>query len=86
MKTTKILVSFFSALALTACANTSASSGSGALNANCPMMPSHEADETVTTDFNGQTVAFCCPKCVSGWEKLDDSDKQSRLASATAQD
>ena len=85
MKTTKILVSFFSALALTACANMGSSSGNAAVNANCPMMPSHEADQEVTSEFNGQTVAFCCPKCISGWDKLDDADKQSRLADAMPQ-
>jgi ABC-type Fe3+-hydroxamate transport system substrate-binding protein len=85
MKTTKYLVSFFSALALTACANVGSSTGNAAVNTNCPMMPSHESDQTVTTDFNGQTIAFCCPKCISGWNKLDDGEKQSRLSKSMPQ-
>ena len=33
-----------------------------------------------TADFMGQTVNFCCDRCVSKWNKTDDGAKMEAVA------
>ena len=56
--------------------------GQAAVNAVCPMMPSHEIDTTCTSEWNGQTIAFCCEGCVPKWEALSDEEKATKLAAS----
>jgi YHS domain-containing protein len=34
-------------------------------NAKCPIMPSRDAKESVTVDFQGYRIRFCCQRCVA---------------------
>jgi hypothetical protein len=51
------------------------------VNTVCPMMGG-KAKSDVTTDFNGQTVGFCCPECIPEWEKLTAEEQQAKLTAA----
>lgn len=53
-----------------------------AVNANCPIMGKPVKDDGGCTDWNGQTIGFCCPKCVDKWDELSEEDKTSHLADA----
>lgn len=50
------------------------------INANCPIMGNPVEAEGGTVSFKGQTVGFCCPKCVAKFEALDDAGKIAALA------
>lgn len=34
-----------------------------AVNAQCPVLPDEDVDPTITLEWEGRTVAFCCTKC-----------------------
>lgn len=38
------------------------------INHYCPVMTAEEADANYTTVYNGQTIAFCCDKCLAKFE------------------
>ena len=53
------------------------------VNSICPMMgslmdPTNVA-VTLTRDFQGQKVGFCCGQCVPAWDKLADDKKAEKL-------
>ena len=50
-----------------------------AMNAVCPMQGDEAVDESVTTEFHGQTVAFCCNRCKDAWEGLTDEERAAKL-------
>lgn len=50
-------------------------------NTKCPLRGTAVNPE-MTAEWNGQKVGFCCAGCKSGWAKLSDADKQSKLAAA----
>lgn len=54
---------------------------SAAVNTNCPIS-GRTANASVTTKYNGKTVAFCCGGCIGAWEKLANDEKMAKLASA----
>ena len=51
-------------------------------NTACPIMGG-PVDETVTVDWNGQTVGFCCADCIPAWNELSDEEKAEKLAADT---
>jgi hypothetical protein len=50
---------------------------------SCPIMGSpidiNMVDESLTRDYAGRKVAFCCAGCPSAWDKLSDPQKQARV-------
>jgi len=52
----------------------------------CPIMGSsidmNTFDANLTRDYKGRKVAFCCAGCPSEWDKLDDSQKQTKMPGA----
>jgi len=87
MKRLALCAAFGAALLLGACksnpADTDPSTGQVA-NVNCPMMPDHEFDPEVTTEFEGMTIGFCCEKCVDKFETLSRDEKVAKLQAAGA--
>jgi hypothetical protein len=67
---------------LTGCqtAKSSSHANAGHVNSRCPLMPEHPIDKSVTVDYKGQKVAFCCDGCISEWDRLSDAQKDARLA------
>ena len=56
------------------------------VNAVCPLMGSPIKPEKVTAsltrEYKGQNVGFCCGGCPEAWDKLTDSQKEEKLAKA----
>jgi YHS domain-containing protein len=51
------------------------------LNTKCPVT-GDEADKTITTEYKGRTVAFCCEPCIEDFDKdpkkyIDKLDKEA---------
>ena len=66
-------------LASIGCAAKTEAEAPAFVNAKCPIMGNDvEADGGATT-WNGKEVGFCCDKCVSKFEALDDTAKQAAL-------
>ena len=53
-------------------------------NAVCPIMGG-KAKDTVTVEWNGKTVGFCCPDCIADWNGLSEEDKAAKLAAAASE-
>ncbi|QDT16689.1 hypothetical protein [Alienimonas californiensis] len=53
------------------------------VNETCPLMGG-DADPAVTTEWNGQTVGFCCAQCIPEWQELTEEEKAEKLAAAQA--
>ncbi|MFH5802791.1 hypothetical protein [Alienimonas sp. DA493] len=53
------------------------------VNETCPLMGG-DVDPAVTTEWNGQTVGFCCAKCIPEWKELTEEEKAEKLAAAQA--
>lgn len=81
------------ALGLTGCANSKSSNKSdaqsaknasmGVVNTHCAMRPGSPVNpDAPTAEWKGQKVGFCCPGCLSAWNKLDDAQKAEHLAKA----
>ena len=49
------------------------------VNAKCPIS-GEDVDKSVTVDFNGKKVAFCCSDCVDAWKDLDPVAQAAKLA------
>jgi hypothetical protein len=49
----------------------------------CPIMGSpidiSVIDESLTRDYTGRKIAFCCPGCPSVWDKLTEDQKQKNV-------
>ena len=54
------------------------------VNSSCPLLGSKidpaNVPDTLTRDFKGQKVAFCCADCLPKWDELSDTDKAAKLA------
>jgi hypothetical protein len=54
------------------------------VNIRCPMMGTPIDPEKVpanlTRTFRGQRVAFCCAGCPMAWDRLTDTEKQTKLS------
>ncbi|MHC4166296.1 MAG: hypothetical protein ACYSWQ_05010 [Planctomycetota bacterium] len=50
---------------------------------SCPITGSpigiNMIDESLTRDYKGRKVAFCCAGCPSAWDKLSDPQKQAKV-------
>lgn len=57
-----------------------AQSSAGLVNSKCPMVPGDPIDPSVTVDYKGQKVGFCCAGCIHEWDQLTDAQKDARLA------
>ena len=59
------------------------------VNPMCPIMGgkinSAEVPASLTRDFAGQRVGFCCADCPPEWDKLSDPEKTEKLAKAMGQ-
>jgi len=54
------------------------------VNEYCPVMPEDPVDPTLTREFNGQKVSFCCKGCVPTWDAMSDAEKDTKLKAAVA--
>jgi hypothetical protein len=45
--------------------------------------PAHVPD-SLTRDYKGQRVAFCCGMCPPAWDKLSDAEKDKKLEAVKA--
>ena len=61
----------------------------GFINTHCPIMGSPidpaKVPTSLTRDYKGQKVAFCCGGCPGQWDKLTDEEKAAKLREAKAQ-
>ena len=59
---------------------------SPAVNTQCPMMGSEidpeNVPESLTREFHGRKIGFCCAGCPAGWDTLSDEQKQVKLDKA----
>jgi uncharacterized membrane protein/YHS domain-containing protein len=56
-----------------------------AINRYCPVLTDQEADPNFTTTYQGQTIAFCCGKCLAKFEG-NPQRYAGRLAGLTSDD
>ena len=69
-------------------ATASTTQSSQFVNARCPIMgspidPAHVPD-SLTREYKGQKVAFCCGMCPPAWDKLSDAEKDKKLEAVKA--
>jgi|GEM_PF-488718 len=57
--------------------------GVKAVNTVCPVVDADGADENVTAEWRGKTIAFCCPTCVRKFDRMSDAEKDAMLKKAT---
>lgn len=50
----------------------------GSTNTVCPVMGNPVVAD-LTVEWNGKTVAFCCPPCLDEWAKMTDEERQQAL-------
>lgn len=50
------------------------------VNTHCPIMGQEVTDDGGRTDYNGETVGFCCPGCIDAFNELDAEAKEQALA------
>ncbi|MBI5722395.1 MAG: hypothetical protein HZA50_00395 [Planctomycetes bacterium] len=54
-----------------------------AVNARCPILGKKINPDSVpaslTREFKGQKVGFCCGGCPGAWDKLTDAEKEAKL-------
>ena len=48
------------------------------VNTVCPIMGG-KVNPSLTRQFSGKTVGFCCGGCLPKWDKLSDDEKQAKL-------
>lgn len=55
-------------------------------NARCPIMGSRidpaKVPNSLTREYKGQKIAFCCGGCPGAWDRLSDEKKQAKLKAA----
>lgn len=79
MKILKLVaVSALSACMFVSCAGAPAVKG-GDIEAIC-VVTGEDATGGPTAQFMGQTVNFCCDRCASRWNKMDDAAKKAAIA------
>lgn len=57
-----------------------------AVNEVCPIMEKAVTDNGGRTEYEGQTVGFCCPGCIKKWDALSADEKKTKLASSMKAD
>jgi len=65
------------------CAEKKGGESASAVNQKCPYS-GNPVNLSLTADYKGRTVAFCCAGCVNKWGKEIDADKDAMLAKAMA--
>jgi hypothetical protein len=62
---------------------TAPKAAAGMVNTRCPMMGSKidpaKVPASLTREFNGRKVGFCCGGCPVAWDRLTDTQKQGKL-------
>jgi len=57
-----------------------------AVNSKCPITGQQidpaKVPDSLTRQYKGQKVAFCCPACPPQWDKLSDAEKDAKLKAA----
>ncbi len=80
MKIFKQLVApIMGALLLAGCANAPAVDAQENLPSIC-IISGEEATDGPTAQFMGQTVNFCCDRCKSRWDGMEDDARKAALA------
>lgn len=64
-------------LAFVGCAETEV------VNTHCPIMGG-KVDGQTTVEWNGRTVAFCCPPCLDEWAEMTDAEREAALQNAAS--
>jgi hypothetical protein len=78
---TRTFVAACSLLFVAACAGTPATTTAPAmLNSKCVISGEDLGADTVTTEYMGGKVGFCCDKCMSKWNAMDDAAKKAAIA------
>lgn len=58
------------------------------VNRFCPVMQKARLSATtmveLTTEFEGETIGFCCDDCRDAWESMDDNERRDRLKTVLA--
>jgi hypothetical protein len=54
------------------------------VNHYCAVMNEDPVDPSLSHEWNGQKVGFCCKGCIPRWEKMSDEQKTAALAAAVA--
>ena len=79
-----VLAAALSLIALTGCQGSQAVSQSsaspGMVNAKCPQSGGPLREGCPTSDWDGETIGFCCPGCKSNFDRRTDADKDAQLA------
>lgn len=79
MKTMKHFVApLFGAILLAGCAGSPAVNAQDNLPSVC-IITGEEATGGPTDQFMGQTVGFCCDRCKSKWDAMDEGAKKAAL-------
>ena len=95
MRTTTTCALTFLALTLAGCASNKSGEDAAycesvkpgtvtSVNHYCALMHDHPVNPQVTTQWNNQTVGFCCEDCISGWAELTETQKADALKGAVA--
>ncbi len=57
------------------------------VNDRCPIIDSPidfaNVPDSLTREYKGKKVAFCCAGCPAAWDKLSDAEKDAALAKVT---
>ena len=57
------------------------------VNASCPIMGTpidlSKVPDSLTREYKGKKVAFCCAGCPVTWDELSDAEKDAKLANVT---
>ena len=79
MKILKLVVGpLLGALLLTSCAGTPAGGAQDNLPSVC-IITGEDATGGPTDQFMGQTVGFCCDRCKSKWDAMDEGAKKAAV-------
>ncbi|MFO0828105.1 MAG: hypothetical protein U0572_08140 [Phycisphaerales bacterium] len=53
-------------------------------NYYCVVMLNDPVDPTVTREWKGQKVGFCCQGCIKKWDAMTDAQKDAAVTAAVA--
>ena len=57
------------------------------VNIRCPIMGTPidpaKVPDSLTREYKGKKVAFCCAGCPVAWDELSDAEKDAKLAKVT---
>jgi len=66
------------------CSSKAEGSSPAAVNAMCPINLEPVEPDGGRTEWNGQTIGFCCKSCIGKFDALDDAGKKAALEKAAA--